>query len=421
MAGLHKSDFKNPVVNWVDTRLPMFTMMQKEYGTFPTPRNFNYFWNFGALAMVQLMIMIATGVFLAMNYTPNRARLRQRRAHHARREFRLADPLRPHERRVDVLHRDVHPLFRGLYYGSYKEPRELLWMIGVILLLMMATAFMGYVLPWGQMSYWGATVITNLFSAIPGVGQRHRHLAVGRVLGRQPDAEPLLQPALPAAVRHRRRGGPAHRGAAHHRLEQPARDRREGAAGHAAVPPVLHDQGQRGHVRVPDRLRDARVLRAGLSRPPRQLHPGQPAADAVRDRAGMVFPAVLRDPALGPEQARRRRCLFGSIALLFVLPWLDTSPVRSARFRPIYRLLMPAGDRPDPARRGRRPPAGGALGGARPRLHHLLFPALPRAAAVLGCVEKPLPLPESISRPVLPRGGGGPLPGAATARPMEKP
>ena len=67
--GLHKSDFKNPVVSWIDTRLPVFTMMQKEYGTFPTPRNFNYFWNFGALAMVNLVIMIATGIFLAMHYT----------------------------------------------------------------------------------------------------------------------------------------------------------------------------------------------------------------------------------------------------------------------------------------------------------------------------------------------------------------
>lgn len=71
MVGLHKSEFKNPVINWIDTRMPVFTMMQKEYGSFPTPRNFNYFWNFGALAMVNLVLMIATGVFLAMNYAPN--------------------------------------------------------------------------------------------------------------------------------------------------------------------------------------------------------------------------------------------------------------------------------------------------------------------------------------------------------------
>ena len=134
-------------------------------------------------------------------------------------------------------------IFRGLYYGSYKAPRELLWMLGVvILLLMMATAFMGYVLPWGQMSFWGATVITNLFSAIPFVGESHRHLAVGRLLGRQPDPEPLLRAALPAAVRDLRRGVPAHPGAAPVRLEQPGRDRPD-QEGQDPVPPLLHHQG----------------------------------------------------------------------------------------------------------------------------------------------------------------------------------
>ena len=113
-------------------------------------------------------------------------------------------------------------IFRGLYYGSYKAPRELLWMIGVvILLLMMATAFMGYVLPWGQMSFWGAKVITNLFSAIPLVGESIVDLAVGRLYGRQSDAQPILFPALPAALRDRRRGRAPCRGTACHGIEQP--------------------------------------------------------------------------------------------------------------------------------------------------------------------------------------------------------
>jgi ubiquinol-cytochrome c reductase cytochrome b/c1 subunit len=139
---------------------------------FPTPRNFNYFWNFGALAMINLMIMIVTGIFLAMHYTAAyQPGLRQRRAHHARRELWLADPLRARTApRCSSSWSYVH-IWRGMYYGSYKAPRELLWMLGVVIfLLMMATAFMGYVLPWGQMSFWGATVITNLFSAIPLVG-----------------------------------------------------------------------------------------------------------------------------------------------------------------------------------------------------------------------------------------------------------
>lgn len=172
MSHGERQTFKNPVINWIDERLPIFTMMNREYGTFPSPRNFNYLWNFGALAMFMLVTMIATGIFLAMEYTPS--------TDHAftsveriMRDVNWGWMLR-------YLHANgasfffivvyVH-IFRGMYYGSYKKPRELLWIMGVvILLLMMATAFMGYVLPWGQMSFWGATVITNLFSAIPFVG-----------------------------------------------------------------------------------------------------------------------------------------------------------------------------------------------------------------------------------------------------------
>ena len=99
-------------------------------------------------------------------------------------------------------------MFRGLYYGSYKAPREVLWLLGVVIyLLMMATAFMGYVLPWGQMSFWGATVITNLIGAVPVIGRAITTWLLGRLRGRRPDAEPLLLAALPAAVHDRRRGG----------------------------------------------------------------------------------------------------------------------------------------------------------------------------------------------------------------------
>ena len=156
MAGLHKSDIKNPVVNWIDSRMPIFTMMQKEYGTFPTPKNFNYFWNFGALAMVTLAIMIATGIFLAMNYTPNTT-LAFDSVERIMRDVNYGWLLRyVHANGASMFFIVVYiHIFRNIYYGSYKAPRELLFMLGVvILLLMMATAFMGYVLPWGQMSYW---------------------------------------------------------------------------------------------------------------------------------------------------------------------------------------------------------------------------------------------------------------------------
>ena len=198
-----------------------------------------------------LVLMIATGIVLAMHYTPH-VRWPSIRSSASMRDVQMGWLLRyMHMNGASFFFIAVYiHIFRGLYYGSYKAPRELLWILGVvILLLMMATAFMGYVLPWGQMSFWGATVITNLFSAIPVVGESIVHLAVGRLLGRQPDAEPLLLAALPAAVRHRRRGGAARRGAAHPRLEQPAGHRPEGPAGHRAVPSLLHDEGRLRHRR----------------------------------------------------------------------------------------------------------------------------------------------------------------------------
>ncbi|WP_135081224.1 cytochrome b/b6 [Terasakiella sp. SH-1] len=165
-------EWNNPVIKWVDDRLPVFSMMHHSTAGYPTPRNLSYWWNFGSLALTVLIVMILTGVFLVMNYTP-----------HVDMAF---DSVERIMRDVNYgwLIRYVHMngasmffivvyihIFRGIYYGSYKGPREILWIIGVvIMLLMMGTAFMGYVLPWGQMSLWGATVITNLFSAFPIVG-----------------------------------------------------------------------------------------------------------------------------------------------------------------------------------------------------------------------------------------------------------
>jgi ubiquinol-cytochrome c reductase cytochrome b subunit len=161
------------LVKWVDHRLPIFSLMNEELNEYPTPRNLNYWWNFGSLAGIVLVIMIVTGIVLAMQYTA-----------HVDYAF---DSVERIMRDVNYgwLLRYIHMnggsfffalvyihIFRGLYYGSYKEPRELLWILGVVLfLLMMATAFVGYVLPWGQMSYWAAKVITNMFSAVPLVGE----------------------------------------------------------------------------------------------------------------------------------------------------------------------------------------------------------------------------------------------------------
>jgi len=164
--------WKNPVVKWIDYRLPIFTMMKHSAIDYPTPRNLNYWWNFGSLAGIVLVIMIATGIFLAMNYTPH-VNLAFDSVERIMRDVNYGWLLRyAHMNGASMFFILVYiHIFRGMYYGSYKAPRELLWIIGVMILLaMMATAFVGYVLPWGQMSFWGATVITNLFSVVPFFG-----------------------------------------------------------------------------------------------------------------------------------------------------------------------------------------------------------------------------------------------------------
>jgi ubiquinol-cytochrome c reductase cytochrome b/c1 subunit len=168
------SDYQptNPVVKWIERRLPIFGLVHSSFVAYPTPRNLNYWWTFGAILSFMLGVQILTGIILAMHYTPN-ADLAFKSVESLVRDVNYGWMLRNiHAAGASMFFFAVYiHMFRGLYYGSYKEPREILWILGVIIyLLMMATGFMGYVLPWGQMSFWGATVITNLFSAIPYVG-----------------------------------------------------------------------------------------------------------------------------------------------------------------------------------------------------------------------------------------------------------
>jgi quinol-cytochrome oxidoreductase complex cytochrome b subunit len=163
---------KNSIIAWIDHRLPIFTFLRHELHEYPTPKNLNYLWNFGSLAGIVLVIMMVTGVVLAMHYIPTTDGAFNS-VEHIMRDVNYGWLIRfVHTTGASMFFAVVYiHLFRGFYYGSYKAPRELLWWLGiVILLLMMATAFFGYTLPWGQMSFWGATVITNLFSAIPVVG-----------------------------------------------------------------------------------------------------------------------------------------------------------------------------------------------------------------------------------------------------------
>ncbi|HCR86368.1 MAG TPA: cytochrome b [Alphaproteobacteria bacterium] len=174
----------NTGMDWFEKRLPVFSFM-KHQGEYQTPRNLSYAWNFGSLAGIALMIQIVTGIFLAMNYVP-----------HVDHAFESVERIMrdvPYGWLLRYTHAVGASMFfavvychiiRGLYYGSYKAPREVLWWFGIIIfLVMMGTAFMGYVLPWGQMSFWGATVITGLFTAfdsiIDGLGTGLQTLLLG--------------------------------------------------------------------------------------------------------------------------------------------------------------------------------------------------------------------------------------------------
>jgi len=152
---------------------PIINLLNDHLIDYPTPVNINYLWNFGSMAGIFLVVQIVTGIFLAMHYTPH-VDLAFLSVEHIMRDVNNGWLLR-------YLHANGASMFfgvvyihvaRGIYYGSYQKPRGFVWVVGVvILILMMATAFMGYVLPWGQMSFWAATVITNLFSAFPIVGE----------------------------------------------------------------------------------------------------------------------------------------------------------------------------------------------------------------------------------------------------------
>ncbi len=350
------TDFGNPVINWIDARLPIFTMMQKEYGVFPTPRNFNYLWNFGAIAMVMLMVMIVSGLVLAMHYTAD-----------TKISFAVVERIM---RDVDFgwLVRYIHMngasmffiavyihIFRGLYYGSYKQPRELLWILGVlILLLMMATAFMGYVLPWGQMSFWGATVITNLFSAIPLIGDTIVTWLWGGFSVDNPTltrffALHFLLPFVILGVVFLHIAALHVSGSNNPLGIEPKSDKDTvpfspyytvkdlfGLCVFLIIYAifVFYMPNYMGH---PDNYTPANPMVT----PPH----------IVPEWYFLPFYAILRsftidisipftDIIIISSKLGGVLLMFGSIAVLFILPWLDTSPVRSARFRPLFQKFF---------------------------------------------------------------------------------
>lgn len=412
------SSFKNPVINWIDTRLPIFTMLQKEYGTFPTPKNFNYLWSFGGIAMVMLTTMILTGIFLAMYYTPSTGHAFDS-VERIMRDVNYGWLIRyVHMNGASLFFMAVYVhIFRGVYYGSYKAPRELLWMLGVvILLLMMATAFMGYVLPWGQMSFWGATVITNLFSAIPLVGDKIVTWLWGGFSVDNPTLNRFfaLHYLLPFVIV----GVVVLHVAALHISGSNNPTGIEPKGPQDTVPFHPYYTAKDCFALVLFLLFYALIVfyAPNALGDPDNYIPANPMvtpAHIVPEWYFLPFYAMLRSfvwdihipfthIVLISSKLGGVLLMFGSIALLFVLPWLDRSPVRSAVFRPIYKKLfwLLVLDCLVLGYIGGKPPeAPYVLIGQIATVFYFLFflvisPLLPK-------YEKTLPLPKSISEAVL--------------------
>ena len=421
MSGHSTYEPKSAPAKWLEKRLPIISLVHGQAIAFPTPKNLNYFWTFGGILVFMLVAQIITGVVLVMHYAPNTL-VAFSGVEAIMRDVNYGWLLRYlHANGASMFFIAVYiHIFRGLYYGSYKEPREVLWILGVIIfLLMMATGFMGYVLPWGQMSFWGATVITNLFSAIPIVGESVVTWLWG---GFSVDNATLnrffsLHYLLPFMI-----------------------------AGVVVLHIwALHIAGNNNPTGISVQSKQDTVTfhpyyttKDGLALVcfmiffgwfvfyipnylghPDNYVPANPLvtpAHIVPEWYFLPFYAILRSI---PSKLGGVIAMFGAIAVLFFLPWLDTSKVRSATFRPLYRtffwilvavaVLL--------GWLGAKPPEGmyvilGRICTAYYFIHFLVI--LP----LLGLFETPSPLPASISESVL-KGGGG-RPAGSVAAPESK-
>jgi len=343
---------KTKLFGWVDRRTGAEAIIKSQLTEYPAPKNLNYMWNFGSLALLVLVLQIVTGIFLAMYYKPSAA--------FTYGAYTVAfDSVERIMRDVNFgwLIRYMHAvgasaffvvvymhIGRGLYYGSYKEPRELLWIIGVVILLIMqGSAFFGYLLPWGQMSFWGATVITELFGALPVIGEYLQQLLRGGFAVGDPTLNRFfslhyLFPLLLAAI----------------------------VGGHIHALHVVHSNNPEG---------------IDLTKPEEKImfHPYYTVKDAFgvavfllgycyfvffNPQAWGYFIEVdnyvpannLSTPAhiapvwyLTPWYTILRSfeskllgviMMGASLAILFALPFLDRSKVRSARYRPVFKQMV---------------------------------------------------------------------------------
>jgi ubiquinol-cytochrome c reductase cytochrome b subunit len=402
---------KHPVMRWIDERLPLPRLAYGAVGGgYPVPRNLNYLWNFGVLSGLFLVIQIVTGIVLAMHYYASIDGAFNS-VEHIMRDVNAGWMLRyAHSNGASFFFIVVYiHIFRGLFYGSYKAPRELVWMLGlVIYLLMMATGFLGYVLPWGQMSYWGAQVITGFFSAFPVVGEPIRVWLLG---GYAPDQAALtrffslhyLLPFVIAGVTI------LHIWALHipgsgNPTGVDVKNEKDTLPFHPFY--TAKDGWFAGAVLVAYCLL-LFFMPNSLGHPDNYIpaNPLATPAHIVPEWYFWPFYAILRSFTVDVILAAKLwgvMAMFASILLLFFLPWLDKSPVRSGHYRPVFKrfywllildviLLGYVGG----AEINALNIALGQLATAYYFAHFLII--LP----LVSKFERPLPLPSSISESVL--------------------
>ena len=406
---------------WLEARLPIISLMHAETVGFHCPKNLNYFWTFGGILTFMLAVQLITGIVLVMHYTPH-VSLAFDSVEHIMRDVNYGWLIRYiHANGASMFFIAVYiHMFRGLYYGSYKAPREVLWILGVIIyLLMMATGFMGYVLPWGQMSFWGATVITNLFSAIPLIGEPIVQWLWGGFAVDNPTLNRFfslhyLLPFMIAAVVF------LHIWALHV----------VGNGNPAGIDVKSRQDTVPFHPQVT--MKDAFALMLFciffgwfvfyipnfLGHPDNyiQADPLVTPAHIVPEWYYLPFYAILR--AI-PDKLGGVIAMFGAILVLFVLPWLDTSRIRSGSYRSLWFKLaffLFAVDCVVLGWLGAKPAEGVYVIAARFGTAYYFayfFLILP----VLGFIEKPKALPASISDAVLAKNGGSGKPAEAAAAP----
>ena len=410
MSGTSTYQPQNAFLKWLERRLPIGGLVHSSFIAYPTPKNLNYWWTFGGILAFMLGAQIITGIVLVMHYTPH-VDMAFNSVEHIMRDVNYGWLLRYlHANGASMFFLAVYVhIARGMYYGSYKAPREVLWILGVIIyLLMMATGFMGYVLPWGQMSFWAAKVITSLFGAIPVVGEPIVTWLWGGFTVGNPTLQRFfsLHYLLPFVIA----GVVVLHIWALHVAGQNNPTGVEPQSDKDTVPFTPYATAKDSFFMALFCIVFAWFvfyIPNYLGHPDNYIpaNPGQTPAHIVPEWYYLPFYAILRSI---PNKLLGVIALFSSILILAFLPWLDTSRVKSATYRPLYKqffwifiavcVLL--------GFFGSKPPEGIYVWLARfctaYYFAHFLI-VLP----LLGLIETPRPVPHSISEAVLKKVKGG--------------